>query len=54
MPLDVSTHMDVFPDDYTCDISLPRATGSWLKCKWYTTVGVFLFFFLRGAHWPSG
>ena len=26
VPLDVSTHMDVFPDDYTCDISLPRAT----------------------------
>ena len=24
MPLDV-THMDVFPDDYTCDGSLPRA-----------------------------
>ena len=24
--LDVSTHIDVFPDDYTCDISLPCAT----------------------------
>ena len=25
VPLDFSTHMDVFPDDYTCDVSLPRA-----------------------------
>ena len=26
VPLDFSTHMDTLPDDYTCDINLPRAT----------------------------
>ena len=26
VPLDFSTHTDTLPDDYTCDINLPRAT----------------------------
>ena len=26
VPLDISTHMDIRPDDYVCDINLPRST----------------------------
>ena len=26
VPLDISTHMDTLPDDYVCDINLPRST----------------------------
>ena len=27
VPFDISTHMDVLPDDYTCDVNFPRATS---------------------------
>ena len=48
MPLDVSTHMDVLPDDYNCDISLPTATQG----RGFKTKGTLLLEFCKRSGFP--